>query len=153
MCTWTGATTGLSVLFTAPYFDLIFDEVKGQLTEEQKRVIIDVMGSLGETLGSRLLEDCQTRQSSLSSGRRGSPIIVLSAIDLGFMDMDELAKVYFRPLFESKWLLRAGLPFKRPFEVPSDMSGRVFARLSGGHPCSAGFLQQRLKLARSSPDW
>lgn len=153
MCTWTGASTGLSVLFTAPYFGLIFDEVKSRLTEEQKLVINDMIGSLGETLDPRFLEDCQTRLSSLSSGRRGSPFFVLSAIDLGFMDMDELAKVYFQPLFESEWLLRSGLPFKRTFEVPSDVSGRAFARLSGGHPRSAGFLRRRLKLARSGPAW
>lgn len=141
------------MLFTALYFGLVFVEVKGRMSVEQKRVIADMIAALGKTLDPRLLEACQTSLSSVSSGRRGSSFFVLSAVDFGFMDMDELAKVYFKPLFESEWLLRAGLLFKSTFEVPSDVPGRASVRMSGGHPRSADFLRHYLKLTSSGPAW
>ena len=151
LCTWT--TIGVSVLFTAPYFGLIWDEIKDHLSDQQRLLIDRLVADSGATLDPSLLRDAQARLSSLSSQRQGSPFFVLSAVNLGFMDMEELAKVYFQPLFESEWLLRGGLASENSYDVPSDVAGRVLARLSGGHPRSAGFLRLYLKQATSGPTW
>lgn len=108
---------------------------------------------MSEIVDPVLLEDCQKRLTSLSSGRRGSIFFVLSAVRLGFMDMEQLAKVYFLPLLQSRWLVLAGLPRKGAFDVPSEVSARALARLSGGHPRSAGFLRQQLKAASPGAVW
>lgn len=154
VCGWTGLSTAcVSVLFTAVHFGLIFDELKGRLSPEQKRIVDALITRVGEIVDPVLLEDCQTRLTSLSNKRRGSPFFVLSAVRLGFMDMKQLAKVYFLPLFESRWLMLAGLPRKGTFDVPSEVSARALARLSGGHPRSAGFLRQQLKAASPGAVW
>lgn len=153
LCAWTGAQTGLSVLFTAPYFGLIYDEVKGRLSAEQKRIVSSMVAELSETMDPEMLKNCETRLSSLSSAKRGSPFFVLNAVQLDFMDMDELAEYYFVPVLESRGNLRTGHPFKSSFDVPSDLAARALARLSGGHPRSAGFLRQKLVEADAGPFW
>lgn len=153
LCSWTGAETNLSVLFTAPYFGLIYDEVKHLLTAEEKLLVASRAAELEEAVDLVHLQDRETRLSSLSSGRRGSPYFVLSAVQLDFMNMDELAEYYFVPVLESIGSIRTGLPFKSSFDVPSDVTARALARLSGGHPRSAGFLRQKLVEAAAGPFW
>lgn len=76
------------MLFTAVHFGLIFDELKGRLSPEQKHIVDALITQVSEIVDPVLLEDCQKRLTSLSSGRRGSIFFVLSAVRLGFMDME-----------------------------------------------------------------
>lgn len=155
ICTWMGmAKARVAVLFTSAYFGMIYDEVKYVLNDAERRDVENKVAELKRTPGlATLAEDKSWLITSTSSTRRGSPFFILCAVELGFFDMDEVAKSYFLPLFNSNSAIRTSLAREGSFLLSSHVAAQAFGRLSGGHPRIAGFLRQQLKQRKDGPVW
>lgn len=151
ICTWTCMVgADLSVLFTAPSLGgVMFQDVKNDLTKEQ----VDVVASLADKLSAAGLRDKvegTTIVSSMTNTLVGSPFYVLCALELSFLDVDDIANAYFLPLFKSRFSIMASLPAKSTRELPADVSARALASLSGCHVRGAAFILMQLKKAATS---
>lgn len=151
VCAMAGMSEKTVVLFTSPSFGLIYAEVKGYLTGAQQTAYGAELAGMASS-GIRAEEE-NTRLSSPFSNRPFSSFFVLSAVELGFLDLDDLAETYFLPLFDDRFAIRMSLPYQGSHMLSSALSARAMSRLSGGHPRSAAFLRQVLQRAPPGPVW
>eukprot|EP00170_Pyropia_yezoensis_P006511 contig_26586_g6532 len=110
VCAMAGMSEKTVVLFTSPSFGLIYAEVKGYLTGAQQTAYGAELAGMASS-GIRAEEE-NTRLSSPFSNRPFSPFFVLSAVELGFLDLDDLAETYFLPLFDDRFAIRMSLPYQ-----------------------------------------
>lgn len=154
ICLWTNLMgSSSSLLFTSPSFAVVYNETQyAQGARDLKAVNLPLL--VKELLAAR--DHAKTRQilqSSADSRRLGSPFLLTCASELGFLDMDKLASVYFLPLFKTNKHIRASFSDDGSHLMRSDRAARAFGRLSGGHARSAAYLLQRLSTVKSGPVW
>lgn len=151
LCTCT-RFENTALLFTAVSFGMMYSDINEDAEDsaELDSHIADVVRQTGDpSVVERLL------LSSSTSSRRGSPYFLLNAVEIGFLDTEILAGRYFLPTFRDA-VIRTSLPANLTHIQPDVTSARAFARLSGGHARSAGFLRKKLVDAiqpNSSPVW
>lgn len=143
VCTWT-RLEGVNVLLTAPFPGLVLAEVRKLMSKEQSAALdVEVAQLLRAAPASIKMQSLLL--TSLSSRRKGSPYFLLPAAEIGFLDVDQIADVYFLPLFRDAVVIRTSQAWRSSFEQPPNLSARAFARLSCGHPRSAALLLRSLR--------
>eukprot|EP00170_Pyropia_yezoensis_P001816 contig_7750_g1820 len=143
MCTWT-RLQNVTVLLTAPSPGLVLAEVRKLMSKQQSAALDrEVAGLLRAAPASIKMQSLQL--SSLSSRRKGSPYFLLPAAEIGFLNVDQIADVYFLPIFRDSVMIRTSQAWRSSFQQPPSLSARAFARLSCGHPRSAALLLRNLR--------
>ncbi|KAK1870005.1 hypothetical protein I4F81_012469 [Pyropia yezoensis] len=143
MCTWTRLES-VTVLLTAPFPGLVLAEVRKLMSKNQSAALDTEVAELLRAAPANM-EMQSLMLTSLSSRRKGSPYFLLPAAKIGFLDVDEIADVYFLPIFRDAVVIRTSHAWRSSFQQPSNLSARAFARLSCGHPRSAALLLLNLR--------
>lgn len=143
VCTWTRLES-VTVLLTAPFPGLVLAEVRKLMSKNQSAALDTEVAELLRAVPANM-EMQSLMLTSLSSRRKGSPYFLLPAAKIGFLDVDEIADVYFLPIFRDAVVIRTSHAWRSSFQQPSNLSARAFARLSCGHPRSAALLLLNLR--------
>ncbi|KAK1867243.1 hypothetical protein I4F81_009750 [Pyropia yezoensis] len=143
VCTWTRLES-VTVLLTVPFPGLVLSEVRKLMSKNQTAALDTEVAELLLTAPASW-ERQSLMLTSLSSRLKGSPYFLLPAAKIGFLDVNEIADVYFLPIFREAVVIRTSHAWRSSFQQPSKLSARAFARLSCGHPRSAALLLLNLR--------
>eukprot|EP00170_Pyropia_yezoensis_P004204 contig_17295_g4215 len=127
VCTWTRLES-VTVLLTAPFPGLVLSEVRKLMSKNLTTALDTEVAELLRTAPASLKMRSLTL-TSLSSRRKGSPYFLLPAAKIGFLDVNEIADVYFLPIFRDAVVIRTSHAWRLSFQQPSNLSARIWRQV------------------------
>eukprot|EP00170_Pyropia_yezoensis_P004534 contig_18500_g4547 len=166
VCTWTRLES-VTVLLTAPFPGLVLAEVRKLMSKNQSAALDTEVAELLRAAPANM-EMQSLMLTSLSSRRMGSPYFLLPAAKIGFLDVDEIADVYFLPIFRDAvasdgrfenpcmpplFLVALMAQWKSAPSIEADATATEFLRLKGVFDALSEMLDAADKGGAASRVW
>eukprot|EP00170_Pyropia_yezoensis_P001987 contig_8469_g1991 len=136
VCTWTRLES-VTVLLTVPFPGLVLSEVRKLMSKNQTAALDTEVAELLLTAPASW-ERHSLMLTSLSSRLKGSPYFLLPAAKIGFLDVNEIADVYFLPIFREAVVIRTSHAWRSSFQQPAKLSALSYNVLVGAVQASDG---------------